>query len=46
MGLGQARIALVDCYLEQNEINKFGELVAVNRGVNGKIFNDVKSAEV
>lgn len=45
MGFGSARIAFVDRYLEQNEINLFGELVAVNRGVNAKVFNDTASAE-
>jgi hypothetical protein len=40
MGFGATRIAFVDRYLEQNEINEFAELVAVNRGLNGKIFND------
>lgn len=44
MGFGTARIAFVDRYLEQNEINEFGELVAVNRGVNGRIFRDVDTA--
>jgi hypothetical protein len=45
MGFGTARIAFVDRYVEQNEINEFGELVAVNRGVNGKLFEDLQSAE-
>jgi hypothetical protein len=45
MGFGAARIAFVDRYVEQNAINKFGELVAVNRGVNGRIFNDLGLAE-
>lgn len=40
MGFGATRVAFVDRYLEQNEINEFAELVAVNRGLNGKIFND------
>lgn len=45
MGFGRARIAFVDRYLDQNEVNEFGELVAVNRGANGKIFNDLPTAE-
>lgn len=44
MGFGPARIAFVDRYLEQNEINEFGELVAVNRGANGRIFREVDTA--
>ncbi len=45
MGFGRARIAFVDRYLDQNEINEFGGLVATNRGVNGRVFNDKKTAE-
>ncbi len=45
MGFGRTRIAFMDRYLEQNDLNEFGELVAVNRGVNTKIFNDLKTAE-
>lgn len=45
MAFGQARIAFVDRYLEQHEINAFGELVAQNRGANGKLFNEVGAAE-
>ena len=45
MGFGNTRIAFVDRYLDQNDVNQFGELVAVNRGVNGKIFNDLETAE-
>lgn len=44
MGFGRARIAFFDRYLDHNEINEFGELVAVNRGVNGAIFNDLETA--
>jgi len=45
MGFGSSRIAFVDRYLDHNEINEFGELVAVNRGVNAKVFNDIASGE-
>jgi hypothetical protein len=45
MGFGSTRIAFVDRYLDQHEVNSFGELVAVNRGLNGKAFNDVGEAE-
>lgn len=45
MGLFGVRLAFVDRYAEQNELNEFGELVAVNRGIMGKIFNDLTAAE-
>ena len=45
MGFGSTRVAFVDRYLDQQEVNSFGELVAVNRGLNGKVFNDVREAE-
>jgi hypothetical protein len=45
MGFGSARVAFVDRYLDQQEINAFGELVAVNRGFSGKLFNNVAEAE-
>ena len=38
-------IAFVDRYADHSEINSFGELVAQNRGVRGRIFADVASAE-
>ena len=44
MGFGSTRIAFVDRYLDQNEVNEFGELVAVNRGLNGKVFNNKDQA--
>jgi hypothetical protein len=44
MGFGPTRVAFVDRYLDQNDINAFAELVAVNRGLNGKIFNDESMA--
>ena len=45
MGFSTTRIAFVDRYLDQQEINSFGELVAVNRGLIAKVFNDTASAE-
>jgi hypothetical protein len=45
MGFGRLQIAFVDRYIEQNDLNKFGELVAVNRGMNARIFSDVVEAE-
>lgn len=45
MGYAGIKIAFVDKYVEQQDLNQFGELVAINRGINGKIFNDVDQAE-
>lgn len=45
MGFTGVRIAFVDRYLEQQGINEFGSMVAGNRGLIGKIFNNVKEAE-
>lgn len=45
LGFFGVRIAFVDRYIEQQDLNEFGEFVAVNRGLHGKIFNDVKEAE-
>ena len=44
LGFGATYVAFVDRYLDQNEINSFAELVAVNRGLNGKIFNNEQQA--
>ena len=38
-------IAFVDPHANQAELNSFGELVAQNRGVRGRFFADVASAE-
>jgi hypothetical protein len=38
-------IAFVDRFADQAELNSFGELVAQNRGVRGRFFADVASAE-
>ena len=45
MGFLGVRIAFVDQYLEQQTVNEFGEIVATNRGVHGKVFNDIAEAE-
>lgn len=45
MGYMGIKVAFVDKYIEQQDLNQFGELVAVNRGINGKIFNEVNEAE-
>lgn len=44
-GFSGIYIAFVDRYIEQNDLNKFVELVASNRGLMGKVFNDVTEAE-
>ena len=38
-------IAFVDRHADQAELNEFGELVAVNRGVTGKFFVEARDAE-
>lgn len=45
LGFAGTYIAFVDRYIEQNELNKFVELVASNRGLMGRVFNDVNEAE-
>lgn len=45
MGYIGIKVGFVDRYLDQQEANQFGELVAVNRGINAKVFNDVEEAE-
>jgi hypothetical protein len=45
LGFYGIRIAFVDRYIEQQDSNEFGELVANNRGMYGKIFNDFDVAE-
>lgn len=44
MGFGRCKVAFFDRYLEQHEINAFGELVATNRGLNGRVFNSYDDA--
>ena len=39
------KIAFVDRFSEQMEENIFGERVATNRGINGKVFNNIEEAE-
>jgi len=45
MGFLGVRVAFYDRYAEQRDLNEFGKLVAVNRGLYGKIFNDINEAE-
>lgn len=39
------KIAFVDRMAEQNSLNMFAETVAVNRGVHGRVFSDIRAAE-
>jgi hypothetical protein len=45
IGFSGIHVAFVDRHLNQHELNKFGELVATNRGFLGKIFDNVEEAE-
>lgn len=45
LGFAGIYIAFVDRYIEQNELNEFVELIAGNRGLKGRLFNDVNEAE-
>ncbi|HEX8370811.1 MAG TPA: hypothetical protein VF604_19855 [Pyrinomonadaceae bacterium] len=45
MGFANVLVAFVDRFLEQQNLNEFGELVATNRGLRAKVFNNVKEAE-
>lgn len=45
LGFENVLVAFVDPYLEQQELNRFGETVASNRGLRGKFFNDAHEAE-
>lgn len=38
-------VAFCDRYAEQQELNEFGELVATNRGLFARVFNDFNEAE-
>jgi len=44
MGLAGIKIAFYDAFADQLDQNQFGELVARNRGVNVKVFDDADSA--
>lgn len=45
LGFGNILLAFVDCQLEHHTLNRFGELVANNRGLKVKIFNNFTEAE-
>lgn len=42
--VGRLKVAFVDRNLEELEMNMFGETVAVNRGVYGRVFRDEEAA--
>jgi hypothetical protein len=44
MGFTGIRIAFFDRKIEHHELNSFGELVAANRGLDGRAFNDFDMA--
>lgn len=45
MGFFGIRIAFVDSHIGHHDLNQFGEMVALNRGLYGKVFNDPAEAE-
>jgi hypothetical protein len=45
MGLAGLKIAFVDRQIDHLEQNRFGELVATNRGLFCKVFSDFREAE-
>jgi hypothetical protein len=45
IGFVGATIAFVDRHMDHLEYNKFGETVAVNRGLKGRVFIDIQEAE-
>lgn len=45
LGINDVRVAFVDKVEEHHPANKFGELVAVNRGFNSRAFIDQAEAE-
>ena len=45
MGFAGIQIAFVDRFVEQDEVNNFSQLVAINRGLHTNIFNNTGAAE-
>ncbi len=45
MGFQGVRVAFYDRFAEQEDLNQFGETVATNRGLIGRVFNDLHEAE-
>jgi hypothetical protein len=44
-GVEDLQVAFVDKEISQFELNKFAETVAVNRGINGRVFKTESEAE-
>jgi hypothetical protein len=44
LGFSDIRMAYIDRFLEQKELNEFGQDVAVDHGVDVQIFRDLESA--
>lgn len=44
IGFTGIRIAFYDRKIEHKDLNEFGELVASNRGMNARVFNDLELA--
>ncbi len=45
MGFQGVRVAFYDRFAEHADLNEFGELVATNRGLSAKTFNNLEEAE-
>ncbi|MEO8647554.1 MAG: hypothetical protein ABI539_00165 [Acidobacteriota bacterium] len=45
MGLVDIKLAFVDRFTEHDEVNKFGEMVAINRGIESRVFDRISEAE-
>lgn len=45
LGFTQIKVAFIDRYLDQHTANQFAETVAINRGIDVKIFLDLTEAE-
>lgn len=45
MGFQGVRVAFYDRFAEHQDLNEFGELVATNRGLLGRVFNNLEEAE-
>lgn len=45
LGFAEIKLAYIDRFQEQQELNEFGEDIAVKNGVNVKVFSDQASAD-
>ncbi|MEJ7848962.1 MAG: hypothetical protein WKF92_12835 [Pyrinomonadaceae bacterium] len=46
LGFTNISIAFVDRFPDQKDLNNFGRLAAVNRGIDGQIFDNVADADI